>query len=245
MLCWAPHSTSPAAIAPDCEIRARSPAGRQTGRETGVDVRGGKKNAEAVWPYQANAIRARGADRDFRKRSGAMAKPGRKDDGHGTTLGAARSNDIRHLLGRGSDHDEIRCLLERINRRGGRHSFDLAVPRIDQKYLAGIICLSKITSAQTVRASSHAGLHRLRRSTAERTVCRGDRCSPETSEIQQAVIAIKKQPPAIGALAAADRNRVGFASPPCGAVLRRRCSRAGAKPMPYWRSGYDSSGGFS
>ena len=90
----AAHSTSPAAMAPDCEISARSPLLRHVGGEARIELGAGRQHAEAIGADDSQPVAARRPLDRVGERSGSMAEPRRDDDRGAAILCACRRDHL-------------------------------------------------------------------------------------------------------------------------------------------------------
>ena len=120
------HSTMPAAMAPDCEMSARSPAAGHAGGEAGIELGARRHDAEAVRPDQAHAVLPRAA---FSQASaiepGPWPRPAVMMIAAGTPLAAASAMIAGTAAGRHGDNDDVghfRQVADRLDRAIRRRS---------------------------------------------------------------------------------------------------------------------------
>ena len=84
----AAHSTMPVAIAPDCEISARSPPFGMEAAKLALSFTFGSEDAEAIGTDEAQTGSTRGCSALRRKRSGTVTETRGNDDGGRRAFGA-------------------------------------------------------------------------------------------------------------------------------------------------------------
>ena len=128
----AAHSTSPAAIAPDCEIRARSPGGRACGGEARIEPGARHQHAEAVGTDEPQALGARRRLAALGQRARPMAETGGDDDAGRACPSRRRPQRCRHRLRRRRDDDQVGGFRQRVAGLDRADRLDLVVVRIDE-----------------------------------------------------------------------------------------------------------------
>ena len=110
----AAHSTSPAAMAPDCEISARSPGSGKRRREAGIEFGVRRQHAEAIGTDQAHPGVTGSLLALFGERAGPVAKPGGDDDAGCCALARGRGNRVRHRRRRHGDDHKVGRFGQRV-----------------------------------------------------------------------------------------------------------------------------------
>ena len=132
----AAQSTMPAAMAPDCEISARSPAGGIMRGKARIELTPRHHDAKAVRADQPHAVFLRGALRGLRQRARTVAEPGADDDRARRTAAARLIDQAWNGAGRRGEDNEFGRKSQFCDAADGRDTIDLAIARIDEAEFA-------------------------------------------------------------------------------------------------------------
>ena len=142
--CADAHSTSPAAMAPDWETSARSPAGGIEAAKLALSLTPRHQHAQAIGADKAHPCRARNRPALIGKRAGAVAKPCGENDAERRALLRRRRDRGRHGSRRHDDDGDIGRGRQLVIGFARWNALDRVVARIDEMNGAGKTAAAKV-----------------------------------------------------------------------------------------------------